>query len=60
MVGAIGFEPSAPLSKQRYLRDSGGKLKTATEANGTITGHELDTRSGLRTRLSSTLLATAN
>jgi hypothetical protein len=25
------------------LRDSGGIQKTATEANGTIIGHELDT-----------------
>ena len=48
------------LSKRSYLGDSGGNLKTAAEANGTMTGHDLDTRSGLLTRLSSALLATAN
>jgi hypothetical protein len=26
----------------KYLRDSGGNQKTATEANGTSIGHELD------------------
>jgi hypothetical protein len=40
LVGAIGFEPS-PARPFKHLRDWGGNQKTATEANGTITGHEL-------------------
>ena len=41
MVGAIGFD-LLRLNHLKYLRDSGGNKKTATEANGTFIGHELD------------------